>query len=72
MNSNKLEIWVLYNRPIDCPDGFVARKFINNEPTSEVIKSQDIDLIRWQLRDRGLVPMPKHKDDAISIVECWL
>ncbi len=67
-----IEIWVLYNRPIDYPNGFIARKFLNNEPTSEVIKSQDIDFIRWRLRDRGLVPVPRDKNDALAIVECWM
>ncbi len=35
--SNKIEIWAVYDQPSDYPKNFVARKFICEKPTTEVI-----------------------------------
>ncbi len=72
-NNNKLEIWVIYDHPIDYSDCFVARKFLNNKPTLETIKSKSLESIRQQLRDRGLMQLPRDEGDGIfSMVEYWL
>ena len=32
-----LEIWTIYDHPSDFPDSFVARKFVLDQPTGEIM-----------------------------------
>ena len=66
-----LEVWVIYDHPTDNPNCYIARKFLNNEPTLETIKFQDLHSIRKQLRDRGLTPIKRDESDPLPVVECW-
>ena len=80
MNNNKLKIWVVYDqrscclrhRPLDFPEKYVARLFLNNEPTQEIIVNDDLEKIRNQMRLNGLTKISRHQSDPLSLIESWL
>ena len=72
MNQQKLEIWTVYDHPVDYPNSFVARKFFNEQPTQEVIVAQDVEDIRQIFRQWDLQIVPRFPDDMPSIMEIWL
>lgn len=67
-----LTIWVIYDHPIDFPSNYVARKHLNERPTSELMIAPDIEQIRWVLQLRGFICFPRQEGDDPKIVECWL
>jgi len=68
---NNLELWVIYKHPKDYPDKFVARKFIFDKPTFEVVIGNDINEVRLAI-PKGLTRfLPDAEDDKV-IVEIWL
>lgn len=68
--SNALEIWVIYDKPKDFPDHFVARKWLNDTPTQEVRQSDSLEALRRMLPE-GLYRQPRDKHDDLTIVESW-
>lgn len=67
-----LEIWTVYNSPTDYPGKFVARLFINEQPTTLVMVADALTTIRKQLSNKGFVRIPRSEGDEPQIVECWL
>jgi hypothetical protein len=39
----EIEIWTIYKHPRDYPEKYVARKFINDKPTNQLISSITYD-----------------------------
>jgi hypothetical protein len=70
-----MEMWVIYDHPIDAPDLFIARKWIIgegvHEPTSETRGSDDLEALRTML-PRGLVHLDRDPEDDPKILEVWL
>lgn len=70
-----LSLWTVSERPRDYPQGFLARRWAVTQdgaiPTEDVVKAPTLAECRAGL-PRGLVPMPRHDDDAAAIVEVWL
>lgn len=66
-----LPIWTVYDHPTDYPAGFIARLFLNDKPTSQVLTARSLDGVREQLPP-GLYCIPRSPDDDPVIVECWL
>ena len=46
-----LELWTIFDSPIDLPDRFVARKWVMETPTSELLQDKTLE----GLRARGKV-----------------
>jgi hypothetical protein len=70
-----LVIWTIYEKPADYPDSFVARKFIADLPTSQMIIASTLERVRkavQQMTDYDLVRVERSENDAPHIVECWL
>lgn len=70
-----LTMWTVYDHPMDLPQAFVARKWEISaaaRATDHVIIDVDIDRMRRQLREQGLVCIGRQKDDDPTIVEVWL
>ncbi len=65
-----LSIWTIYDSPSDMPGKFVARKWINNQPTNECHKADTLKGIR-QCLPPGLTQMPAQRGDDPVIVETW-
>lgn len=69
-----LIIWVVYDRPTDFPDAFVARKWDMDRPTAEVLTADTLAEIRKKVRAAlpGGVMMLRSTLDDPKIVETWL
>ncbi len=66
-----LEIWTVYDSPIDLPDRFVARKFVLDKPTGEILQDKTLEGLRSKLPP-GLTRLERSQNDDPVIVECWL
>lgn len=68
-----LEIWTVYNdKTSDYPGQFVARLFLNDQPTTVVMFAPDLGTIRSRLRNKGFTRLPRQEADDPVIVEVWL
>ena len=69
-----LSIWTVYERPLDHPEQFVARRWVATPqpvPTDEVLFAHDLDDLRQKMPS-GLVRMPRQPGDDPVIVETWI
>lgn len=71
MSSNTLSIWVVYENPTDFPDCFVARKWLMDTPTTELILDASLEGLRKKLPP-GLARLARADLDDPKIVETWL
>ena len=66
-------MWIITDHPSDFPESFVARRWDDAYlPTSDYLHSPDLDTLREQMRIRGLVRIPRDRDDDPVIVESWI
>lgn len=65
------EIWTVYDRPLDFPHNFVARKFVGIQPTESTITGNSLEEVRAGLPP-GVVKLDRAPDDDPKIVEVWL
>lgn len=72
--SMTLELWTVYKQPTDYPANFVARKFLNDQPTDEVIIRSNLKDLQQVLinKPKGLMCLQRSPDDDPCIVEVWL
>lgn len=68
--AEKLSIWVVYDSPADFPGQFVARKWLNDAATSEVLQADSLQALR-ELLPAGLYCLPRSQEDDAVIVESW-
>jgi hypothetical protein len=74
--NDLLELWTVYDHPVDCPGNWVARKWVvgpggKSEATSDCIVSDTLEDLRDALPP-GLYRLPRDPDDDPVIVETWL
>lgn len=70
--SRELVIWTIYDHPKDFPNCFIARKFLNDKPTGQVITSPKLNGLRNIMSELyGLTVIPRNVHDDPVIVECW-
>jgi hypothetical protein len=65
-------LWTIYDRPVDYPNSFVARKFIVDRPTDEVIVRDTLAEVRKAIGWRALVRFERHPDNDPKIIEHWI
>jgi hypothetical protein len=66
-----LNIWTVFDRPLDYPHGFIARRFELDQPTQDAFEG-DIDAIREAFERCGLYCLKRNDVDHPSVVETWL
>jgi hypothetical protein len=66
-----LEIWTVYDSPIDLPGRFVARKWVLEKPTNELLQDQTLEGLRNKLPP-GLTRLARATQDDPKIVETWI
>lgn len=74
-DHERLPMWVVYDRPSDYPDSFVARRFVTPpepRPTAEFRTAHDIDELREHFVRLGLAKLDRDLTDDPKIVEVWL
>lgn len=69
---NGLPIWTVYDHPRDWPDWYVARLWIGDHRTGNVLLYRDITKLRDELARRGLTPLMRDPTDDSVIMETWL
>lgn len=70
----RLPAWTITERPLDYPDGYIARLFLAlPEPTvtDVALTAATLDDLR-ELLPPGLCPIPRDPSDDHVIVESWL
>jgi hypothetical protein len=72
-----LSIWVVYDHPLDWPDYYVARRHVALPasiagPTDEMILDKNLDRIRRDMQQRGLVKLDRFPEDDPKIMETWI
>ncbi len=66
-----LPIWAMYFNPSDFPGQTMARMFLNEKPTDQVLVA-DLDALRERFESMGLVQVSRFPEDDPKIVETWL
>ena len=69
--GNALALWVVYDKPTDFPNQFVARKWMNEIATDELLFSENLPELRRQLPP-NLCCLERMPGDDPKIVEVWL
>lgn len=70
-----LSIWTVYDHPKDYNDAFVARKFLNDKPTDDILLAPTLEELRKAVQkaaDYELLRMERSECDDPFIVESWL
>jgi hypothetical protein len=72
-----LNMWTVYDHPVDYPHTFVARRFeisqsLEPVATTDILRDTKLHVIRACLRCAGLTPFPRKEGDAPPIMETWL
>lgn len=63
-----LSLWTVYERPLDYPDKWVARRFELDRPTSEYIVFESAGAVHEHFALRRLFWLPRHSTDPTSIM----
>lgn len=66
-----LPLWVVYDGPIDLPGRFVARQWIGERPSAELLQGKTLADVRDKLPP-GLYRLDRAEADDPKIVEVWL
>jgi hypothetical protein len=66
-----LQIWTVYDHPTDYPTEFVARLWLNDSPSTEVLRAPTLSTLR-SLLPAHLYCIPRHIHDQPNILEIWL
>ena len=66
-----LPLWTIYEKPLDHPDGFLARRFESLMPTEDTLTGE-LDEIRATLERAGLIKFDRSPNDEPQIVETWV
>ncbi|ART61155.1 hypothetical protein CBP36_19500 (plasmid) [Acidovorax carolinensis] len=69
--SDELELWTVYDSPIDLPGRFVARKWLLDQPTNELLQDKTLEGLRAKL-PQGLTRLERSPQDDPKIVETWI
>lgn len=66
--------WTFFDHPADFPNSYVARKFINAEPTDEVVVVPTLKELRRIIcrMDGSLTCVRRLPEDHPCIIEVWL
>lgn len=72
--ADSLSIWTVYDRPLDYPEKFVARRWLATPqptPTDDILVGDDLMDVRKKL-PAGLHCISRQAGDDSCIVETWL
>ncbi|ART57093.1 hypothetical protein CBP35_19450 (plasmid) [Acidovorax carolinensis] len=61
----------MYDSPIDLPGRFVARKWLLDQPTNELLQDKTLEGLRAKL-PQGLTRLERSPQDDPKIVETWI
>ncbi len=64
----------IYDRPLDFPDGYVARIFDSDKATNVILLNNNLSHIREEIKFNfpQMVRLPRAKNDVSCLVETWI
>lgn len=65
-------VWVVYDRPLDFPESYVAREFVLDRPTTITMTCPDLETLRAALNRAGLICLTIQPKNDPKILEVWL
>lgn len=69
----KMPIITIYEKPIDYPDGYIARVFELEKPTNTLIHKSSLEECRADIKAAGFkICVPRSENDVLSVVESWI
>jgi hypothetical protein len=73
----QLPMWVVYDHPLDYPDGFIARLWMSlpkPQPTTETLTAPTLEGLRNKIRKRApwTTLLMRSPEDDPAIIEVWL
>lgn len=69
----KMPMIVVYEKPLDFPDKYIARVFECEKPTNVIIIRDSLQECRDDITVAGfLVCLERSDDDVLSVVETWI
>lgn len=71
-DSGKLAMWCIFERPLDYPQGCIARLFELDKPTHYVVTAPDVEVLRDKFRGLGLTRLPRAPEDPPFFLESWV
>lgn len=66
------DLWVVTDHPKDFPEFFVARRWVNGQPTGAAMMDRSLEDLRRTLAAYGLTRIPRDESDDPVIVESWV
>lgn len=66
------DMWVVYDHPRDFPNTCVARRWVNGEPTHQMVIAPKLADVRDIMIGFGLTPIQRAESDEPQIVETWI
>lgn len=70
--KDKMIMITLYEKPADCPDGYVARVFLTETPTSLMLTAPTAEELHQVIPDRHFVWTARHSTDEPQILGTYL
>ena len=70
-NDETLSIWTIYKHPSDYPKHYVARRWLLDKPTKDILLADNLDVLR-SLLPNGLYKFNRQVNDDPCIVEVWI
>lgn len=73
IDSARMPMWVIYNRPTDFPSGTMARMWyaFPEEATDRTIEA-NLNELRQRFTSMGLVNIGRQPNDDPKILEVWI
>jgi hypothetical protein len=75
MKRGALSLWTIFEKPLDHPDGFIARRFESTkggvEATMDTVLGE-LQHIRDTFDRAGLIKLARDAADEPTIVETWV
>jgi hypothetical protein len=75
LERGAIAMWTVYEKPLDHPDGFIARRFEiargSSAPTEDTLTGE-LEEIRLTLERAGMIKFDRNPADEPQIVETWI
>lgn len=71
-DPDRLDMWVIYRRPADYPDKFVARLWTDRPSVEHFAIADRLGELQAAMIEAGRTCLDRFPDDDAVIVETWL
>lgn len=72
MGAEGLVTWCVFDRPLDHPEGAIARKFVADKPTAVALTADSPDVLNRTFARLGWTFIARMSEDSPCVVGVWL